>query len=44
VLAEHVGWGAAVASTTLFAFGAFVLLWLWLPETKGRELEETARV
>lgn len=43
-LAERVGWGSAVASTTAFAFGAFVLLWRWLPETKGRELEETARV
>ncbi|MBL8682812.1 MAG: MFS transporter [Myxococcales bacterium] len=43
-LAEKIGWGKAVESTTIFAFGALVLLWLWLPETKGRELEDTARV
>lgn len=43
-LAESVGWGRAVESTTIFAFAAVVLLWLWLPETKGRELEDTARV
>jgi putative MFS transporter len=43
-VAESVGWGPAVASTTAFAAVALVLLWLWLPETKGKELEETARV
>jgi len=44
LLAESTGWGPAVASTTIFAALALVLLWRWLPETKGKELEETARV
>jgi putative MFS transporter len=43
-LAEKVGWGPAIASTALFAMGGFVLFWLWIPETKGRELEETAKL
>jgi putative MFS transporter len=42
--AETVGWGPSLASTTLFAAGALLCLWRWLPETRGRELEETARV
>lgn len=44
VLAEKTGWGPAVASTTVFAAMALVMLWRWLPETKGKELEETAKV
>lgn len=43
-LAEVTGWGPAVASTTIFAAFALVFLWLWLPETKGKELEETAKM
>jgi putative MFS transporter len=43
-VAESVGWGPAVASTTIFAAAALACLWLWLPETRGRELEDTARV
>lgn len=43
-LAEQIGWGRAVESTTLFALGAVILLWRWLPETKGKELEDTARL
>jgi putative MFS transporter len=44
LLAESTGWGPAVASTTIFAALALVMLWRWLPETKGKELEETAKV
>ncbi len=40
--ASRIGWGHAVASTTLFPAIALVLI-LWLmPETRGRELEETS--
>ena len=40
--ADAVGWGPAVASTAIFPILALVaILWL-LPETAGRELEETA--
>ncbi|MBX3181870.1 MAG: MFS transporter [Polyangiaceae bacterium] len=41
--AERVGWGPAVSATAAFQLAALVLIFLWLPETKGRELEETAR-
>jgi putative MFS transporter len=37
-----VGWGPAVASTALFPLIAFVLVLLLLPETRGKELEETS--
>lgn len=41
-LAESVGWGSAVRGTAMFAVLALALvLWL-LPETSGKELEETA--
>ena len=40
--AERAGWGAAVRSTTVFPLLALVLLLLWMPETRGRELEDTA--
>ncbi|HEX9729185.1 MAG TPA: MFS transporter [Gemmatimonadales bacterium] len=40
--AETIGWGAAVSGTAVFAVAALgLVLWL-LPETRGRELEETA--
>ncbi|RME51134.1 MAG: MFS transporter, partial [Deltaproteobacteria bacterium] len=42
--AGHVGWGKAVAATTLFPLLALLLILSWLPETTGRELEETARL
>ena len=42
--AEHVGWGPAVASTAAGPILAIVLLLRWIPETRGRELEDTARV
>lgn len=44
LLAQRTGWGVAVASTTIFAALALLMLLRWLPETKGKELEETARV
>ena len=40
--AESIGWGPAVASTAIFPLIALGLIWLWLPETGGRELEETS--
>ena len=38
--AEQVGWGPAVASTSVANFLALWLILAWLPETKNRELEE----
>lgn len=40
--AERVGWGRAVPVTTLFPAAALVLILVFLPETRGRELEETS--
>lgn len=42
--ASYVGWGLAVASTAVGPALALVLVWLWMPETSGRELEETAKL
>lgn len=42
--AEEVGWGIAVASTAIGPILSMLLILRWLPETRGRELEETARV
>ncbi len=42
--AGSIGWGLAVSVTTIFQLAALVLILLLLPETKGRELEETAAV
>lgn len=44
VAAERYGWGAAVAPTALGALISLAIIWLALPETKGLELEDTARV
>ena len=41
-LARDRGWGPVLRSSVLFPVLAFALLWLWLPETRGRELEQTA--
>ncbi|WP_437511128.1 MFS transporter [Sorangium sp. So ce1099] len=42
--AEEIGWGQAVSATAIFPlFALALILWL-LPETRGKELEETARV
>ena len=40
--ADSVGWGLAVAWTAVLPVIAIGLVWAWLPETKGRTLEETA--
>ncbi|MEZ4393252.1 MAG: hypothetical protein R3A48_19380 [Polyangiales bacterium] len=42
--AERVGWGPSVGATSVFALAALALILVWLPETRGRELEDTARV
>ena len=36
------GWGPTLTVTTVFPLLALVVIWLVLPETRGRELEETA--
>jgi putative MFS transporter len=43
-VAERVGWAYALAPTALFALLAAALVYAWLPETRGRELEETAEL
>jgi putative MFS transporter len=40
--AERVGWGRSVSLTVLFPCVALALILLLLPETRGRELEETS--
>jgi len=40
--ASRVGWGAAVRATAVFPLVAVVLVYLFLPETRGRSLEETS--
>lgn len=42
--AEVFGWGPSVGVTALAALAALGLILLWLPETRGRELEDTAKV
>jgi putative MFS transporter len=39
-LVEIHGWGDVLRATAVFPLIACVLIWLFLPETKGRELEE----
>jgi MFS transporter, putative metabolite:H+ symporter len=41
-LIPRFGWGTTLAGTTAFPLVALLLIWLMLPETRGRELEETA--
>ena len=36
------GWGPTLTVTTVFPLLALIVIWLVLPETRGRELEETA--
>jgi putative MFS transporter len=43
-LAQDRGWGPVLRGSVVFPLVALVLLWLWLPETRGRELEQTAAV
>ena len=39
-----VGWGPTLATTAVFPLAALVLILAFLPETVGRELEETSRL
>lgn len=39
---DALGWGAVIRWTAVFPLVAVATIWLLLPETKGRELEETA--
>jgi MFS transporter, putative metabolite:H+ symporter len=41
-LIPRFGWGMTLAATTAFPLFALVLIWFYLPETRGQELEETA--
>jgi putative MFS transporter len=41
-LIPRFGWGTSLAATTVFPLAALILIWFTLPETRGRELEETA--
>ncbi|MSP61083.1 MAG: MFS transporter [Myxococcales bacterium] len=40
--AAEVGWGPAVAATAIFPMIALILILALLPETRGRELEDTS--
>jgi putative MFS transporter len=42
--AQAVGWGPTIAATSVFALVALALIWRMLPETNGRELEETSAI
>ncbi len=42
--AGAVGWSLAVSCTVVFQIAALVLILMLLPETRGRELEDTARL
>jgi MFS transporter, putative metabolite:H+ symporter len=42
--AADYGWGPSVAATAVFPLIALALILRWLPETRGKELEETSRV
>ena len=43
VVAEQYDWGVAIAPTAIFPLIALGLIYWFLPETRGRELEETSR-
>jgi len=43
-LIPRFGWGTTLAATTAFPLLALIVIWFTLPETRGRELEETARL
>jgi putative MFS transporter len=42
--AADVGWGTAVTFTAIFPMIALVLILVWMPETRGMELEETSAI
>ena len=41
-LAGEIGWGLAVSLTAVFPLLALALIWALLPETSGKDLDETA--
>ncbi|MDX2054153.1 MAG: MFS transporter [Polyangiaceae bacterium] len=41
-LASEWGWGNAIRLTAIFPILAVILIWVWMPETNARELEQTA--
>jgi len=43
LLVQSLGWGAVLRTTAIFPCIACLLIWVCLPETRGRELEETSR-
>lgn len=43
-LAQSIGWGPAVASTAVGPLIALAILLRFVPETRGRELEDTAKL
>jgi MFS transporter, putative metabolite:H+ symporter len=44
LVATEMGWGRAVAATAVFPLIALALIWALLPETSGRDLEDTSAV
>jgi MFS transporter, putative metabolite:H+ symporter len=44
LVATEMGWGRAVAATAVFPLIALALIWALLPETNGRDLEDTSAV
>jgi putative MFS transporter len=42
--AQQYGWGPSVAVTAIGPVLALGLIWRWLPETTGKELEETSKL
>jgi putative MFS transporter len=41
-LARDIGWGPVLRVSVVFPAVALLLLLLWLPETKGQEVEQSA--
>lgn len=44
VLVEPLGWGRAISVTAGFPLVALLLIWRWLPETAGKDLDEPAQL
>jgi putative MFS transporter len=42
-LVGQYGWGLPLRLSTLFPLLALILIFVWLPETNARELEDTSR-
>lgn len=43
-VASRYGWGPSVAATAIGPLAALALIWRWMPETSGQELEATAKL